>query len=250
MVIKIGIIGSCATRDIFRSVYNSDYFENFEIVFDIERVSIISLTQPPVNYCLNDIKIFPENRSNEVRTKRLEDDLSKNFFQDIKKGIDILLIDLYFEIKFGIMIYDNNILTNNTWDYPETVFYKKMKPEIINMQENPQTYMKIFSDNFDKLYNFIKSRYPNVRIVLNSIRTTDKIKNKKGEIVINEKLKKSFSGINNNLTKLENYIKNNYDIEYLNFEESILDENHIWGPGEVHYESAYYQKTYKKMLNL
>ena len=112
MVIKIGIIGSCATRDIFRSVYNSDYFENFEIVFDIERVSIISLTQPPVNYCLNDIKIFPENRSNEVRTKRLEDDLSKNFFQNIKKGIDILLIDLYFEIKFGIMIYDNNILTS------------------------------------------------------------------------------------------------------------------------------------------
>ena len=40
MKTKIGIWGSCATRDIFRSEFN-DYNEYFEIVYELERISLV-----------------------------------------------------------------------------------------------------------------------------------------------------------------------------------------------------------------
>ena len=42
MKIKIGIWGSCLTRDIFRSIFNN-YKEYFEIISSLERVSLVSL---------------------------------------------------------------------------------------------------------------------------------------------------------------------------------------------------------------
>ena len=61
--IKIGIWGSCSTRDIFRSIFNN-YKEYFEVVSTLERVSLVSLMGDSIEFNEEDIRIYPLDNKN------------------------------------------------------------------------------------------------------------------------------------------------------------------------------------------
>ena len=68
MKIKIGIWGSCITRDIFRSIFNN-YKEYFEIISSLERVSLLSLMgkEHSIKFNYEDILIYPLNKKKYIR---------------------------------------------------------------------------------------------------------------------------------------------------------------------------------------
>ena len=45
--IRVGILGSCVTREVFTTYYN-DYKNHFDLIFSHERESFISLFQNPI----------------------------------------------------------------------------------------------------------------------------------------------------------------------------------------------------------
>ena len=123
MKIKIGIWGTCVTRDIFRSKFNN-YKEYFEIVGALERISLVSMMGDSIEFTEEDIQIYPLDKRNEFDTELLRQDLSKNFLKNMNKDIDYSIIDQVSEAYFGLIKMDDNYITNNFWSYPKTKFYE------------------------------------------------------------------------------------------------------------------------------
>ena len=251
-MIKIGIMGSCISQDVFRTFYNKNYKELFQVIFKTARLSVISVMNPPISYNHEDIVVLPENPVNKNRTDIMRNDLSKTFFRMMELGIDYLILDEYFEVFFGVVKYQDSYFTHNTWDYSYSNFFKNIKhPEILNIQDNPEEYFELWKINIDKFFKSIESEYPNLKIVLNKVKVVNLVLNKNGEKVIKDYYTTFLHKINPNLEKIENYIEENYKnviILDLRNEMKYCDENHIWGLGPVHYNKEYYNKFFEELL--
>ena len=134
--IKIGIWGSCTTRDIFRSIFNN-YKEYFEIVSSLERISLVSLMGNSIEFNDEDIQIYPLDKKNMFDSKILRIDLSKDYLKTMGKDIDYLIIDEVSEVYFGLIKINNTYITNNFWSYPKTKFYEKIsKNDRLSLNNN------------------------------------------------------------------------------------------------------------------
>lgn len=86
---KIAVLGSCVSRGAFNSDFVPNYKDFFEVIFDGQRTSLISLMQEPILIDEKLIEINPLNRVNFAKTRFLSDDLNKRFLKDLmeKKSI-------------------------------------------------------------------------------------------------------------------------------------------------------------------
>ena len=249
MIYNIAVFGSCASRDNFYSGINPDYKKYFNCSISSQRGSIISLMQEPVPFKNQDIQILPENRVNKAGTQ----DLTKNFLAEVKKfKPDYILIDNYFEVIFGIIKYENCFITNNYWDLPKTKFHTEIKPYTkINMYNNPNTYLKLYKENMDLFLDYIQKESSNSQIILNPVRLgykilkdDNKIENSVRDTFAPALISKGYS-LNdtdeNHLREALDILKKQKDVITLKIKkERILDENHEWGLGQVHYTQPYY----------
>lgn len=252
MVVKIGILASCASRDGFRSYYNENYKEYFEVVFNLPRISTISLMDTPIEYNENELIIEPNNAANEFRTNILKNDLSKQFLKNLTdKQIDYLIIDEFFEVIFGIIKINDHIFTNNFWDYPSTQFYNNLNNiNIITPENDFENYFRLWADACDKFFSFMKTHFSKIKIILNKIRLTYVIL-KNNTYYVDELSKIKAKKYNPIIEKFENYLIEHYDVIVVDCLSNITgDENHIWGKGVVHYNKEYYNKFFKKMLEI
>ena len=58
MRLKIGVLGSCVTRDVFNSQFIPKYKDFFEVKISAPRISMISMMQAPLNVDKNALKII------------------------------------------------------------------------------------------------------------------------------------------------------------------------------------------------
>ena len=61
MQLKIGVIGSCTSRDPFTTFYNKDYKTFFKVTISAQRTSVISFMSEPFNYDENTIRVIQNN---------------------------------------------------------------------------------------------------------------------------------------------------------------------------------------------
>lgn len=241
---KIGVFGSCISRDAFNSFFNHNYKDFFLVKISSQRTSMISILQEVINVDKNLIEINPPNQQNNVRSYFIAYDLNRRFIQDLKeKDIDYLIIDNYLEIRMGILYFNNNIITNNDWDLPNTQFYKNLDNKFVfSIIDYPEEYFNIWTKYCDLFFEFLNTYCPNVKVILNKGRVIDKVMREDGSVYINDEFKKRAEIINPILDKLDRYIYTNFDVEVINFdfENIFLDENHKWGIGPVHYSMNYY----------
>lgn len=250
MVSKIAVLGSCASRDNFNSDINPNYKQYFKIVTSAERISIISLMANPIQ--VNDpklIKSYEGEHLNYFGSKCIEMDFSKSFLLDLKNNeIDYLIIDNLFESRFGVIIYDNNIITNNSWDLYNTKFYKNLENfETLNISNNPDEYLKLYKNNFNLFYDYITNEC-DIKLILNKACDTDRYLESDGLIKIRET--EYCNEHNPHTYKLNQYIEDNFDVDVieLNIINYPNDVNHKWGHGTSHYVPEYY-KDFTKKLN-
>ena len=249
--IKIGIIGSCATRDIFTTNYNKNYKKYFDIIFSYERISLISLFEEPIKIDEEDLKILPENNQNRFRTKNLKKDFAKSFFNDFKKGIDYLILDMFFESLFGILIFEDKVITNNTWDLPSLPFYNSISnKETLNITENSEIYFGLWTLACDELFEFLEE-YPNVKIILNKVDLTYNEINEDFSYNVNKDLKKIATHYSKYIKQFERYIEENYDVLILkNNDIQFTGINSVWDPYVVHYSKDNYKKKFLELCKI
>ena len=78
---KIAVLGSCISRDLFNSHFVPNYKDFFDLVFDAQRTTMISLMQDSVVIDNNLLNILPHNPKNNARTKFITEDLNKIFLK-------------------------------------------------------------------------------------------------------------------------------------------------------------------------
>ena len=209
MKTKIAVLGSCISRDLFNSHFVPNYKDFFDLVFDAQRTTMISLMQDSVVIDNNLLDILPHNPKNNARTKFITEDLNKVFLKNlVEKDIDYLIIDNYFEFLMGILYFDNNtIITNNVWDLPETEFYKNMSDKVnLRIYENFEEYFCIWSKYCDLFFKFLTVYCPDIKVILIEARENNQVMKSDGTIYINPNFTKTMNVANPLLEKLDEYI--------------------------------------------
>lgn len=254
-MIKIGIIGSCVSKDTFRSVFNPNYKNEFEEVFNHARTSIVSLMQTPLFLDDELIKSYDPNKTdaqNSWNTQVIKNDMEKNVFQDLK-NIDYLILDFYFEALFGVLSYKNTLITNNFWDLPSTQFYKNLESkETLDMFNSPDKYFNLWKKCCNDFFNYMNQNYPSVKIILNKVKMVDHVLKEDGSKYIDNNFTDRAERINPILNKFEDYIEENFNVDVIDvFDDSVYaDESHIWGVAPVHYNKNYYNKVYQRIKEI
>lgn len=246
---NIAIYGSCGTKDPFTSLFNKHYKKNYVAVINDQRHSFISTMQKK-DY-INDslLEINPPSSGNKFTTKCLIEDFNKQFIDlMLDNDIDYLVFDVFFEVDVGVLKYDNDKIITNAHGIRNTEFYKKIKnKKVLNMIDNTNEFFTLWKEYCDKFFDFLKSSCPNTKIVLAEIRAVDKILNENGSISVDSNFSLKSEIYNPLIIKLENYIKTNYNINVIKFDEkTVCIENHVWGKYFIHYQNEYYTNFLKK----
>ena len=253
MKTKIGIWGSCVTRDIFRSVFNN-YKEHFEIVYELERISLISLMEYGNGFEFNDddIQIFPLTNKNKHRSELLRRDLSKDYLNVLGENVDYLIIDEFFEAFFGIIKMHNTYITYNYWDYPETKFYQSINEDnIMTLNDDFLEYYALWKSTCDKFFDFFYKNFPNTKIILNKVKLTSKVMRNDGSYYFDEELHRKERVFNPLIKLLENYLEKYHNVIIVDCTKDVaVNENHIWGKGAVHYYDDFYNCAFEKILKI
>lgn len=171
----------------------------------------------------------------------------------IEEEIDYLVIDNFIEVRMGILFFNNNIITNNDWHLPKTEFYNYINDKLIlKIDEHPKEYFYIWTKYCDLFFKFLNLYCPNVKVILNKGRYVDKIQKSDKSTYINSNITSKASIVNPFLEKLDSYIINNFDVEVLEFdyENTYLDENHMWGFGPVHYNKNFHYSLIERIKNI
>ena len=254
IMIKVGVLGSCESRDLFNSMLNPRYKNFFSIEISFLRSSLISLMQEPFYVDYKSIEFPLEDNLRLLRFDFLKSDMEKSFFNELNsKEIDCLIIDNFFEARFGVASFDGILLTNNTWDLPETEFYKNTNSITeFSMDIDEGIYMELFSKNCNLFFDFMKSNYPNIRIILNKARLSCIVRKTDSSFYISEDYEIYVKKYNTILDKLDSYIENNFDVGILefDFQNCYCRPDHPWGIGPNHYNSFYYSYLTKQLLDI
>lgn len=252
---KIGVLGCCVSRDSFNSRIVHNYKDFFEVEITAQRTSIISILQDPIFFNEKDIEILPFTVANKATTQFISEDLNKKFIKDLgEKEIDFLVIDNYIDVTMGILFFNKQIISN-AWDFSKTNFFKNIPDKFIfDILKYPQEYFCIWSKYCNLFFKYLEIYHPNIKVVLNKARVIDRILKSDKTTYVNSNYTKRAEIINPYLDKLDKYIEKNFDVSVIKFdyENTYLNENHIWGLRPIHYHDSFYYsfiENLKKIVN-
>lgn len=249
--VKISILGACHTRLAFsdKEFYNPGYKNKYEIISTQFHSSVISIMGEAVPY----EESYFDNLKERFQ-KYIDDDFSKNFFNNLDKNkSDYLIIDFFVDACRDLFYFSDN-KKNGTINYMNRynlayMFSDSLEGIKILNQANFSKYYKIWTEAADRFINELNNRFIPQQIILNRIRRADMYEDTDGKIKKFDKiyeLKKS----NLMLTVLEDHFiaklpglrvidlsANKYISSYKNSE----------GISPDHYEEEYYKEFMKEL---
>lgn len=251
--LNVAIYGSCISKDPFTSLFNKNYKSEFCAKINDQRHSLISSLQTKEDIDESLFEIKPSYVGSIFTTKCLIEDFNKNFIYSLfSETIDYIVMDIYFEIDYGVLYYDNEKIITNAKGFENTPFYKNIhniRP--LNMFNNPDEFFKLWVEYCDKFFDFLDSYCPNIKIVLAEVRTLDYFERKDGTIYQEPSFSEKVQTYNPLLIKLENYIKDNFNVDVISFNDETLGaDEHVWGKWYVHYHDKYYKNFLKSFRDI
>lgn len=244
-------LGSSATRDCFNNKINPNFNKYFKFLGTSSQISLISLmNQNQFEFTDNDINI---NELTPFQIQVIEKELKKTGLNEILNlNFDYLILDNYFEIKFGICKVGEKIFTNNPWNLHNTLFFKNLEnKKFLTIQQNTEEFFNLWCESCDLFFEFLSKYKPEVKVILNPVRnSTDFIKKNNSISSVDSETEKILNNENKFISMLDTYILTNFDVDVIIFDKVYkADENHLWNFSYINYEPGYYQEFIKK-LNL
>lgn len=217
---NIAIHGSCSSDCYFTSFFNSNFKKEYNTLINFTNCSLISTMNNGIfdnSFPNMDSKIQETEFSRDCLVEEGENNFIKRL---VTNPIDYLIIDIYSEV-------DKGISCNNTNKNKKTM----------NMINNPDEFYPLWKECCDKFFDFLKSNCPNTKVVLMEIKVVYKVLGDDGKVYVDEKLKKIAEIYNPLIIELENYIKENYDVFIIPFDDDIIcvEEN-----GQIYYQEKFY----------
>jgi len=253
---RVALLGSCTTRDVFNSKFNSDYKKYFQIVADQQHMSLLSVMATPIE--IKDKKI--EGNVTEFYKKVYRQDLQKDFLKRLKASQpEVLILDFYTDVFYGaIKVNDKSFITNKKWQYQKLSHFKNFSiNDEYSIYNNTDDFISTWMANFDEFYNYVKKNIPHCQIVINKTKFVN-IGRHNGKMVtlseeLNDKWEKFHIDRFNILWNLlDTYAIYKYNLKKIDFDRDkyYCPSNHAWGWFYVHYNQEFYSDTLIKLKNL
>lgn len=232
---KIGILGSCVTRDAF---------EHKKGAFDISgnyfaRNSIISMMSTPVKVDYSDI-----HEGNQWVKWLIVNDFEKNVLKIIKqKKLDFLVIDLIDE-RFDLLFINGSYL-NISYEFKRSCssFIESHGAKVIN--RNSQFVHQTFLESAKRLGSFLKKECPGLKVVLHEAYATNYYVENGERVAFDEDVKGRNKVMNDYLKEYYSALKKFLDVDSVikvDNEFQLADSDHKWGLAPYHFVDEYYVK--------
>jgi len=241
--IKVAIIGSCVTRDVFNSKFNNNYKDFFELTLFQHQTTIMSLLSKSIEY--NDESIEALSGWDK---KMIEMELNKRFFDEvIKVEPDVLVIDFFADARFKtIAVGEDRFLTVNEWKTTKTKLYKEIEKTYTAFIPSD----KELKDSFIKFDNFFKEKLPQTTIILNQARGASSYTDKDNieqffPHIFLERLNKRWEHVDNLFIEVVN--PKTIDIMIPQVKGYV---NHLWSIAYVHYTPNFYSNFLNTLISI
>lgn len=253
MSLKIAVIGSCVSRDMFNSKIIPNYKELYEVVSTVWQTSFTSLVANKVNLSEEDLKLSSELTKHRLNT--LKRDLKKTHFKELMDSKpDYIIIDFFADIRYGYVKLNNSedyFLTNNPNGFRKTNFYKSKKyGKSYNIHINKR-FLEFFYKAFDKFYRRVKEELPNTKILVNGfIEAYSYIGDEKYPVRFDYETQKEVEANNREYTNIYKTIKEKYsDIAIIDMSKKTYfgDTGHIFGLAPYHMTRNYYNDLFNAL---
>lgn len=250
---KIAVLGSCVTRDIFNSRFNPNYKQYFEVVVTQHQASIVALMGKKMHV---DPTLI--DNLNAYDTWQIRSEFNKEFFDKMKeRRPDYLIIDFFADAYYGFIKVgdDGEYLTCNNSKLFKTSYYKNLteeqkRPYLIF--KNKDEYWKVWTRSIDRLFQFFKKELPECKIILHKVRLTKYYRTKEGEIKqITYRKGLDIDLINKCWDEMDDYVLNKYQVQPIYVLGHFVSyEEHPWGVFGVHFTSDYHHQFLEKLIRM
>lgn len=240
--IKINVIGSCVTREIFITANNENYKDIYVLGTDVWQTSIPCFMSAPVRGVDRPTCLTP------FKAKSIHADVTKSGRKSVEEEKpDYIIFDLYADIRYGYAQVGNGFVTNNPSTFRKTNFYKEKKYTKILHSNSSEEHFKVFKTQFEKFINWKKTRLPKTKLILNRFRyASGYLENG----VYKPFDKKEFPYVNNDLIQFERYeqyIMEKYknDVAILDMTDRIAfgDPEHRAGKSPWHFTREHFERS-------
>ncbi|MCY6524250.1 DUF6270 domain-containing protein [Actinobacillus pleuropneumoniae] len=244
--LRVGIIGSCVSRLAFRSDFIPESKPFFDVIQYQFHTSLISVMAQPIKYDYSKFK----GREDEYAKEHLASELDKDGLNNlVASNPDILLIDFYPDVHFGISYTEHSIITNKCWRYKRIEAFNELD---IKGHLDPITsfdeYFKIWKENLSKFIEFMTSYLPNTKIIIIGARFAE-LQNIDGVVSqINSEF--DLAKRNKVWNIFDKYAVEAYKLDYLDLTSRYMaTNNHTHGLDPLQFERTYYSDFIIKLFN-
>lgn len=241
----VSVIGSCVSRDNFNTLLSPNWKDYWRLGPVFYQSSLVSLMASPVEV---GVSIFSDLDAHSRDVTKA--DFTKNFLSDLAQSDpEIVLVDLFADVRFGTIQVGNSWVTNNEWKLTRSSDFMQLAlGSPVNMLIDPEHYLTLFKDACIRFAAHMRTHLPKSRVVLNRARNIELHRglNKQGG-KFHQKLIREW---NDAWVLLD-------DVFYKHCGAVLLDSvnfdlqgagNHPGGPGPVHYEKDYYNRFHANLF--
>lgn len=249
-MVKIAVIGSCVSRDIFNRIFIKNHREYFDCCLYQHQMSIISLMAPPIPYEEEDLNQHTLTKTN---FEHFKSELQKSTIPALKKlQPQVILMDFYADTMYGAQEVGNSYITGKMFKFRGSKAGEKLEVgHALFPRKHFDEFFEMWKPAFDRFMDFVKTELPGTRVIINMARTNSRVKNTEtGEISIFGKY--DIDWLNYIWERMDAYAINKYGLNAIFYsdKEYFLDADYPWGLGIVHYHKDFYRHCFEQLVRL
>lgn len=246
-LVRVAVLGSCVTRDLFNSRFNPHYKDLFECVALSNQVSLVSLMSPPVDVPADAMAELDDYGRREVTAE-----VSRSFLTDVVAARpDYLLLDLFADVHFGCFSVAGSHLTRNRWKIMKSRFYAEADKADLVPDDDRETYLAVWRRSLDALLELLARELPDTRLVLHRARNVLRTRNEDGEVRPHGPQAR-LAEMNAWWDRLDAEVAARGVTRTLDLfsPDMTSADSHPWGPFAVHYTLDYHPAALSKLTQI
>ena len=240
---KVAVVGSCTSRDAFSRRFAPQYKEKVELVETIYQSSLLSLArESPI---IEKMPSMIQPKFHEVISREFS---GKNLGRLALAAADVVIIDLFADIHFGVTRLNNACVTRNHMAFchpSQADMYfsdeKLLPPHRMRYEAKHNNYYRELA--ITSIKRILAEIYSNNSplIVLNSARMSYTYRTANDSYQVLPKIER-LKWKNNNWDELDDVFQENVQCARIEYPRELLvgDEQHPWGKHPVHYRQNFY----------
>lgn len=249
---NVAVIGSCVSRDPFNRNFAPSYNEKVNVVGSVYQSATPSLARTASIESALSYDLQPQ--FSEVIKKEYS---GKNLAEVALASADIVVIDFFADVHFGITQLGGQVTTRNHMAFQHAhdadSYYQDVAlsaPERMRYEAGleGQTYRQLAMSSLETIISALNGHTRRPLIVLNSARFSKTYINKAGFVVSFNKTER-FKQKNENWNAIDVSLAQVSDHATIEYPEHLFvgDTAHPWGKHPVHYAPGYYDYFWEQL---